>query len=156
MGEKEEFVKSQGAEVFLDINKYSRDDEGTAQLTKDVKASTLQGLGAAAVVVCSGSKAAYAQALGFLGLGGTLVCIGLPEGAPEPIPGAIPGRMVAKELKIVGTAVGNRKDAIQVMDLAVRGVVKTQVTVEPMANLTDVFERIEKGKLQGRVVLDLS
>lgn len=37
-----------------------------------------------------------------------------------------------------------------------RGVVKTHFTVEKMDKLNDVFERMDKGKLQGRVVLDLS
>ncbi|KAH8888016.1 alcohol dehydrogenase II [Thozetella sp. PMI_491] len=156
VGEKEEFVRSQGAEVFIDISKYSRDEEGSASLRADVKASTTKGLGAAAVVVCTGSKAAYAQAMGFLGLGGTLVCVGLPEGIPENIPGSSPGALIGMEKRIVGSAVGNRKDAIDVLDLALRGVVKTQVVVEPMSNLTSVFERMDKGQLHGRVVLDLS
>ena len=41
-------------------------------------------------------------------------------------------------------------------DMAARGVVKTRFTVEPMSRLNDVFERMEHGKLQGRVVLDLT
>ncbi len=56
----------------------------------------------------------------------------------------------------MGSAVGNRKDAIEVMELAARGVVKTQVCVEPMSKLTESFERMEKLQLQGRVVLDLN
>jgi propanol-preferring alcohol dehydrogenase len=37
-----------------------------------------------------------------------------------------------------------------------RGVVKTHFETQPMSKLTEVFERMDKGKLQGRVVLDLS
>ncbi len=156
VGDKEEFVRSCGAEEFFDLNKYSRDSEGSKKLAADVKAATSQGLGAAAVVVCTGSKAAYAQAMDFLRFHGTLVCVGLPEGEVEPISGAIPFILVAGEKKIVGSAVGNRKDAIEVMELAARGVVKTQVVVEPPSKLTEVFERMEKLQLQGRVVLDLN
>jgi D-arabinose 1-dehydrogenase-like Zn-dependent alcohol dehydrogenase len=36
------------------------------------------------------------------------------------------------------------------------GVVTTHFTVEKMDKLNDVFERMDKGQLQGRVVLDLS
>ena len=36
------------------------------------------------------------------------------------------------------------------------GVVKTHFTVEKMDKLNDVFQRMDKGELQGRVVLDLS
>jgi D-arabinose 1-dehydrogenase-like Zn-dependent alcohol dehydrogenase len=34
--------------------------------------------------------------------------------------------------------------------------VKTHITVEPMSKLNEVFEKMDKGQLQGRVVLDLS
>jgi len=37
-----------------------------------------------------------------------------------------------------------------------RGVVKTHFEVQPMDKLTEVFQRMDKGQLQGRVVLDLS
>lgn len=36
------------------------------------------------------------------------------------------------------------------------GVVKTHFTVEKMDKLNDVFQRMDKGELQGRVVLDLT
>ncbi len=88
-------MRSLGAEVFFDITKYTRDEEGTQKLANDLRATTPQGLGAAAVVVCTGSKAAYAQAMSFLRFYGTLVCVGLPEGDVEPIPGAVPGLLVA-------------------------------------------------------------
>lgn len=39
-------------------------------------------MGAAGVVMCTASNAAYGQALSFLKFGGTLVCVGVPEGDP--------------------------------------------------------------------------
>jgi len=155
-GEKEQFVRGLGAEAFFDISKYSRDKEGTAKLVEDVKAASSDGLGAAGVVVCTASNAAYGQALQMLRFGGTLVCVGVPEGEPVPIAGADPGSMLVQEKRIVGSAVGNRKDAIETMHMAARGIVKTHFTVEPMSKLTDVFERMDKMQLQGRVVIDLS
>lgn len=41
-------------------------------------------------------------------------------------------------------------------DVLCRGVVKTHFTIEKMDKLNDVFQRMDKGELQGRVVLDLS
>ncbi|KAK3936467.1 chaperonin 10-like protein [Diplogelasinospora grovesii] len=155
-GEKEEFVKSLGAETFLDITKYPGDEGGNKKLAQDVRAATPQGMGAASVIVCTGSNAAYAQALGLLRFGGSLVCVGLPEGVPVEIGGAMPGLMVAQELRILGSAVGNRKEAIETLEMAARGVVKTHFTLEPMSRLTDVFERMEKMQLQGRVVIDMN
>ena len=64
--------------------------------------------------------------------------------------------MLIQEKRIVGSAVGNRKDAIETMNMAARGIVKTHYTIEPMSKLTEVFNQMEEMKLQGRVVIDLS
>lgn len=119
LGEKEKLAKECGAEVFYNLANYSRDDDGTNKLVEDVKAAT-GGAGAAATVVCTGSNAAYAQCLSFLKFGGTLVCVGIPEGDPVPIQTANPAALLARELRIVGSAVGNRKDAIDTLELAAR------------------------------------
>lgn len=118
-GEKEKLAKDCGAEVFLDVSKYSRDAEGNKKLAEDVKQAT-GGAGAAAVVVCTSSNAAYAQGLSFLKFYGTLVCVGVPEGDPQVIGGADPATMLASSLRIVGSAVGNRKDAIETLEMARR------------------------------------
>lgn len=77
-GSKEKLVKDCGAEIFLDITKF--DDKTIAE---EVKRITTHG--AAAVIVCTASNGAYAQALSFLRFGGTLVCVGMPEGDSKPI-----------------------------------------------------------------------
>ena len=125
-GSKEKFVTGLGVEAFFDISMYEKGAEGNKKLAADVKAATPEGMGAAGVVMCTASNAAYGQALSFLRFGGTLVCVGVPEGEPVPIAGADPGSLLIQELRIVGSAVGNRKDAIETMNLAARGVVKTQ------------------------------
>lgn len=90
-----------------------------------------------------------------LRFGGTLVCIGLPEGEFKAISTAYPQLLVAKAQKIVGVAVGNRKEAIETLDLAARGVIKTHFRTEKMEKLTETFEQMHNGELNGRVVLDL-
>lgn len=72
-----------------------------------------------------------------------------------PIAKAFPGMVVAKAQKIVGVAVGNRQEAIETLDLAARGIIKTHFRTEKLENLTEVFEQMHAGKLHGRVVLDL-
>jgi propanol-preferring alcohol dehydrogenase len=64
--------------------------------------------------------------------------------------------MVGKALQIVGSAVGDRREAIETLEFAARGIVKTHFRVEKMEALTGVFEEMHKGELKGRVVLDLS
>jgi propanol-preferring alcohol dehydrogenase len=145
---KKDLVLESGAEHFIAIDE-----------TKDVAAAVKEvtgGLGAHAVVVCTASNAAYASGIDFLRFKGTLVCVGIPEGDMVPIATALPQTLVAKSLKIVGSAVGDRREAIETLDFAARGVVKTHFRVEKMDKLTSVFEDMDKGLMKGRVVLDLS
>lgn len=95
------------------------------------------------------------RGMDLLRFGGTLVCVGLPEGDLKAISTAYPQVLVAKAQKIVGVAVGNRKEAIETLDLAARGVIKTHFRTEKMDKLTETFEQMHKGELNGRVVLDL-
>jgi propanol-preferring alcohol dehydrogenase len=88
-GSKEDLVKECGAEVFLDITKFD-----SKTLAAEVKKAT-GGLGASAVVVCTAANGAYAQALDFLRFGGTLVCVGVPEGDHKTIANAFPGEIVS-------------------------------------------------------------
>ncbi|KAL8720393.1 MAG: hypothetical protein Q9225_002745 [Loekoesia sp. 1 TL-2023] len=114
-GSKEKLVRDCGAEHFIDVSKH--DDKS---ITEEV-VKTAGGLGASAVIVCTSSNKAYAQSIDMLRFGGTVVCVGVPEGTPEPIASALPGKLVFKSVTITSVAVGNRRDAIEVMDFAARG-----------------------------------
>jgi propanol-preferring alcohol dehydrogenase len=144
---KKDLVLESGAEHFIPV-------DGTDDLAEAVKSLT-NGLGAHAVVVCTASNAAYAGSVDLLRFGGRVVCVGIPEGDLVPIQSANPSVMVAKALEIVGSAVGTRKQAIETMEFAARGIVKTHFRTEKMDKLTSVFEEMHKGELKGRVVLEL-
>lgn len=88
-GSKEEIVKESGAEAFFDLTKF--DSKALAEEVKKVTG----GLGASAVIVCTAANGAYAQALDFLRFGGTLVCVGIPEGDYKAIANAFPGQLVS-------------------------------------------------------------
>jgi propanol-preferring alcohol dehydrogenase len=145
---KKDLVLESGAEHFIPV-------DGTDDMAEAVKSLT-NGLGAHAVVVCTANNAAYGSSLDLLRFGGRVVCVGIPEGDVVPMKSASPGLMVGKALQIVGSAVGSRKEAIETMDFAARGIVKTHFRTEKMDALTKVFEEMHKGELKGRVVLDLS
>lgn len=145
---KKDIVMESGAEHFIAV-------DGTDDVVGAVTELT-NGLGAHAIVVCTANNKAYAQGLEMLRFGGRLVCVGIPEGSIVPIESAGPGPMIFKSLQIVGSAVGSRNEAIETLDFAARGIVKTHFRVEKMDKLTDVFEEMHAGKMQGRVVLDLS
>ena len=144
---KKDLVTSSGAEDFVALDQ-SPDVAGEV-----VKIT--QGVGVSAVLALVGSQKAYDRALGMLSVGGKLMVVGLPNGERMPIAQSNPQTMAMKELRIEGISVGNRKDALECLDMAARGVVKMHYTTEKLENLQSVFEKMEKGQLLGRVVLDL-
>lgn len=75
-GSKQQLVENCGAEHFVDITKH--DDKSMAEELIKVAG----GLGASALIVCTASNRAYAQALDLLRFGGTIVCVDMPEGEP--------------------------------------------------------------------------
>lgn len=145
---KKDLVVDSGAEHFIPV-------DGTESLADAVKAVT-GGHGAHAVVVCTAHQGAYDESVNLLRFGGRVVCVGIPEGDMKPIASATAGVMVGKAVQIVGSAVGTRKEAIEAVEFAARGIVKTHYRVEKMDKLTSVFEEMDKQQLKGRVVIDLS
>ncbi|KAF2090275.1 GroES-like protein [Saccharata proteae CBS 121410] len=144
---KERLVLDSGAEHFIPLSQGKSIPDKVKELTG--------GLGAHAVIVLTAANGAYVQSMDMLRFGGTMVCVGIPEGTPVPIASALPQFMIAKAMSIVGVAVGDRREAIETLEFAARGVVKTHYRVEKMDKLNDVFQEMHEGKLQGRVVLDL-
>jgi alcohol dehydrogenase, propanol-preferring len=144
-GSKETFVKECGAEAFVDLTKF--DDKTIAE---EVKCIT-KGEGAAAVIVCAGSNAAYGQALPMLQFGGTLVCVGMPNGDLKPISNAYPMTLSVNHAHIVGSSIGSQREAVEVLALAARGLVKTHYRLEKLEGLEKVFHEMAENKLEGRV-----
>lgn len=63
---------------------------------------------------------------------------------------------VFRSLKIVGSYVGNRSDAVQAVDFAARDKVVTTIDkVLPLESLPTIFDDMSAGKVAGRVVLNL-
>lgn len=147
-GTKEQVIRDSGAEVFLDVTKFGSD------VVTEIKKLTNE-LGAHSVIVCAASNEAYSQGLEFLRPGGTLVGVGLPDGQATPISSAAPGVIVQKQLKLVGSILGNRQDAIDVLELMARGIITLHYQIRGLKDLKQVFEEMKSGTLAGRVVLDL-
>ena len=143
-GSKKDLAVECGAEVFIDYEKSNAEEE--------VKKAT-GGLGAQAVLVLTAANGAYAMAMGLLKFGGTCVCVGLPEGELKAIGTAYPQHMVAKALTIRGVAVGDRREAIETLEFAERGIVKTHFRTEKMENLTKIFEEMDRAELKGKSIV---
>ncbi|KAF7518966.1 hypothetical protein PCG10_010467 [Penicillium crustosum] len=145
--EKETLVRSCGVETYLAL-------EETKSLVNSVKAETNE-LGAAAALVCTGEDSAYSQALDMLRFNGVLVVVGVQEGKERPIENACPNAFLFNQSMIVGSSVGNYGEAVEVMNLARRGLIQTHVQVDKLDNLQAVFELMEKQEIRGKVVLEI-
>ncbi|CUS23603.1 LAQU0S10e04236g1_1 [Lachancea quebecensis] len=140
--EKEQLFKKLGGEYFVDF-----------RTSKDVIAEILEvtGGGAHGVVNVSVSEAAIEASTHYVRANGTVVLVGLPGGAKCS---SDVFNHVVKSISIVGSYVGNRADTRQALDFFARGLVKSPIKVVGLSELPDVFEKMEKGQIAGRYVVD--
>jgi len=132
VGDKAKLCKEVGADIFIDVMGFEK-DEGLCGHVKE-----LTGGGVQAVIGCSSSHRAYTQAVCMLDIRGTLVCLGIPEGEDVPMQGVRLGTMIRQELKIIAVKAGNRLDAIETVNIAASGKVKTRYQLRKMEELTQV------------------
>jgi propanol-preferring alcohol dehydrogenase len=107
--------------------------------------------GAHGVLVTAASLKAFEQGLTTLRRGGTMTLIGL-------LPGSLKLNIfdtVINALTVRGSVVGTRIDLAEALALAGQNGVKATVTVEKLEDINKVFERLRKGEVEGRIVLDL-
>uniref|UniRef100_M4B5G5 alcohol dehydrogenase n=1 Tax=Hyaloperonospora arabidopsidis (strain Emoy2) TaxID=559515 RepID=M4B5G5_HYAAE len=140
--DKRELVQSYGVKHFIDYT--------TKDVVEQVRAAT-GGQGAHAVVVVAGSTEAYKDALLFLRPRGTLVAVGVPKDAAIEAPLSL---IIPFELRIVGSYVASRQDAIEAVNLVADEHVRPEFTLDHLVNLPDVFQRMQAGQVRTRVVLD--
>lgn len=106
--------------------------------------------GAQGVLVTAVSPKAFEQALGMVGRGGTVSLNGLPPGDfPMPI-----FDTVLNGVTVRGSIVGTRLDLREALNFAGEGKVKATVETARLEDINNVFDRMRRGDIQGRVVLD--
>ncbi|MDO4637505.1 MAG: alcohol dehydrogenase AdhP [Lautropia sp.] len=108
--------------------------------------------GAHAVLVTAVSPKAFEQALGMVRRGGTIALNGLPPGEfPLPI-----FSMVLNGITVRGSIVGTRLDLQESLEYAAEGKVKATIKTERLEAINDVFARMHKGQIEGRIVIDMA
>jgi propanol-preferring alcohol dehydrogenase len=113
-------------------------------------AHTLQAAGGTHVaVVTAASTSAYDEALRSLRKGGTLVVIGLPNDTLQ----FVADDLATREIHLVGSAVGSRQDARELLDLAAGGKIRCEVERLHLDAVGDALQRLREGRVRGRIVL---
>lgn len=110
------------------------------------------GGGAHGVLITAPSLPAFRQGVGMTRKHGTCVLVGIPPGEfPTPL-----FDVVANCITIRGSFVGNRRDMAEALAYAARGQVKADIELQPLSAINAVFERLTKGEVPSRVVLDFA
>jgi propanol-preferring alcohol dehydrogenase len=93
---------------------------------------------------------AFTQAIGLVRRGGTIVLNGLPPGDfPAPI-----FDIVLRGLTIRGSIVGTRQDMVEALDFYARGLIHPTVASAKLEDINEVFDRMQRGQIDGRIVID--
>lgn len=106
--------------------------------------------GAHGGLITAVSTKAFSQAMGYVRSGGTLVLNGLP---PGEFPISI-FDMVMKGTTIRGSIVGTRLDMIEALSFFADGKITSVTQTDKLENINTIFEKLEKGQVEGRIVLD--
>ena len=110
------------------------------------------GGGAHGVLITAPSLGAFKQGVGMTRKFGTCVLVGLPPGEfPTPL-----FDVVANCITIRGSFVGNRRDMAEALAFAADGKVKADIELQPLSAINHVFERLARGDVPSRVVLDFA
>src|ERR1700688_5266509 len=139
--EKLELARKLGAEISVD----AKLEDAVQVIQKEIG-------GAHGVLVTAVSLPAFKQAIGMLRRGGTCVLNGLP---PREFPVSI-FDLVLNGQTVRGSIVGTRLDLEEALAFAAEGKVKATIEKQALGSLNNIFDRLKKGKVNGRIVLDIA
>ena len=108
--------------------------------------------GAHSAVVTAVSKVAFNQAVDSVRAGGRVVAVGLPS---EMMDLSIV-KTVLDGIQVIGSLVGTRKDLEEAFQFGAEGLVVPVVQKRPVSDAVDVFDEMEAGTIQGRMVVDFT
>lgn len=103
-------------------------------------------------LVTAVSPIAFNQAMNYTRRGGTVALNGLPPGEFS----MSIFDMVLNGTTVRGSIVGTRLDLQEALDFAAHGKVKATVEAVSLSEVNNVFSRMHEGKINGRMVLDMS
>lgn len=138
--DKLELAKKVGADYVLN----AKNVDAAKWIQENVK-------GAHSAVVTAVSKAAFNSAIDSVRAGGKVVAVGLPS---ETMDVSIV-KCVLDGIEIIGSLVGTRKDLEEAFQFGAEGLVVPVVETRPIEDAYEIFDRMEKGTITGRLVIDM-
>lgn len=111
----------------------------------------ITGDGCQGVLVTAVSEKAFASCVGIVRRGGTMVCNGLPPGTFD----LSIFNLVLNGVTVRGSIVGTRLDLRDALKFAADGKVTSHYSIDKLENINKIFDNMKKGKIDGRVVIDL-
>jgi uncharacterized zinc-type alcohol dehydrogenase-like protein len=94
----------------------------------------------------------YTQYLHLLSLHGKLLVVGLPEHNPKVLPFAL----IKNRRSIVGSMIGSIKETQEMLDFCYEHKIYAEVEKIPMSSINEAYERMIKGDIKYRFVIDMS
>ena len=132
------------------VNAKAGDAAEAAYVIEAVKKAT--GGGAHGVLITAPSLAAFRQGVAMTRKRGTCVLTGLPPGEfPFPL-----FDVVLNCITVRGSLVGTRQDMAEALAFAAEGKVKADIELQPLSAINQVLDRLERGDVAARVVLDFA
>jgi propanol-preferring alcohol dehydrogenase len=136
---KLDLARALGAQEALDV----RDPDTIARLKR--------GGGPHLALVTAPSKAAYDMALKTLRRRGTLAVVGLPR---EDLT-FFADDLAIGEFRIMGSAVGTRREMRELLALAASGTLRCEVETWRLEDVNQALDRLRRGEVLGRAVVEM-
>ncbi|MCU0537708.1 MAG: alcohol dehydrogenase AdhP [Hydrococcus sp. Prado102] len=138
--EKLQLARKLGADITLNVR-----EEDPAILQERIG-------GAHGALVTAVSIEAFQQAVSVLRRRGTCSLVGIP-------PGTFPLSIfdvVLKRLTVRGSIVGTRQDMQEALEFVAQGKVKPLIEKQSLNNINEIFDRLRKNQVNGRIVLNIA
>lgn len=94
----------------------------------------------------------YTKFLDLLGIDGKLLVVGLPQEQPK----VSPFSLITNRRSIIGSMIGGIKETQEMLDFCALHNIVSEVEVIPMSAINEAYERMIKGDVKYRFVIDTS
>lgn len=143
VGNKEEHCKSLGADMFVD-------PFASKDLINDIQ--KLTNGGPHGVINVATAAKPMEDSAKYVRTKGTVVLVALPKDAKVTLDVFW---TVVRMINVKGSYVGTRQDTDEALGFFARNQVAIPTEVVPLSSLPDIYDRMLKAQINGRVVLDL-